>query len=205
MDRTKRNMATWLVLLRSLSAQSSYVASNIGYGRPSTKRYCMACPRGRKHPLPEQETPSVQLCFLLSLVNWLWWNYWDSPACTSFKIKFHAFYALFCIVSVKVKVKVTPEQATKAHSGYRYDSTLSLTSAIDGVEWPTPSPGRFAPGKDPVSITQEAGWIAGPVWVGAEYLSLIMIRSPDRPARSQSLYRMSYPRRHIVTCTAVKL
>jgi len=35
----------------------------------------------------------------------------------------------FCIVSVKVKVKVTLEQATKAQRGYSYDSTLSLTLA----------------------------------------------------------------------------
>ena len=40
---------------------------------------------------------------------------------------------------------------------------------------------------------QEAGWVPGPVWTGAENLALTGIRSPDRPARSQSLYRLSYP------------
>jgi len=35
---------------------------------------------------------------------------------------------------------------------YRHSSTLSLTSAIDGDGWSTPSPGRFTPGKDPVPI-----------------------------------------------------
>jgi hypothetical protein len=49
------------------------------------------------------------------------------------------------------------------------------------------------PGKDPVPIVQEAGWAPGPVWRGAENLAHTGIRSPDRPARSQSLYRMSYP------------
>ena len=45
----------------------------------------------------------------------------------------------------------------------------------------------FTPGKDPVPIVQEAGWAPGPVWTGAEYLASTGIRSPDRPARSQSL------------------
>jgi hypothetical protein len=30
----------------------------------------------------------------------------------------------------------------------------------------------------------------GPVWTGAEYLAPTGIRSPDRPARSESLYRL---------------
>ena len=45
----------------------------------------------------------------------------------------------------------------------------------------------FTPGKDPVPIVQEAGWAPGPVWTGAENLASTGIRSPDRPARSQSL------------------
>jgi hypothetical protein len=54
----------------------------------------------------------------------------------------------------------------------------------------TPLP-LFTPGKDPVPITQEAGWASGPVWTGAENLAPTALRSPDRPARSQSLYRLS--------------
>jgi hypothetical protein len=50
----------------------------------------------------------------------------------------------------------------------------------------------FAPGKDPVPIVQEAGWAPGSVWTGAENLSPTGIRSSDRPARNQSLYRLSY-------------
>jgi hypothetical protein len=53
--------------------------------------------------------------------------------------------------------------------------------------------GRFTPGKDPAPIVQEAGWAPGPVWTGAENLAPTGIRSPDRPARSESLYRLSYP------------
>jgi hypothetical protein len=51
----------------------------------------------------------------------------------------------------------------------------------------------FNPGKDPVPIVQEDGWASGPVWTGLENLAPTRIRSPDRPARSQSLYRLSYP------------
>jgi len=54
----------------------------------------------------------------------------------------------------------------------------------------TPRP-LFTPGKDPVPIVQEAGWARGPVWTGAEKVAPTGIRSPDRPARSQSLYRLS--------------
>ena len=51
----------------------------------------------------------------------------------------------------------------------------------------------FTPRKDPVPIAQEAGWAPGLVLTGAENLAPTRIRSPDRPARSQSLYRLSYP------------
>ena len=66
-------------------------------------------------------------------------------------------------------------------------------STSDGGGWLAPRPGRFTPGKDPVPIVQKAGWATGPVWTGAENLASIEIRSPDRPASSESLYRLSYP------------
>ena len=55
----------------------------------------------------------------------------------------------------------------------------------------TPRP-HFTPGKDPVPILQQAGWAPGPVWTGGKsrpHQDSIL----DRPARSQSLYRLSYP------------
>jgi hypothetical protein len=52
-----------------------------------------------------------------------------------------------------------------------------------------PCPGRFTPGKDMVPIVQEAGWDPGPVWTGVENLAPNGIWSPDRPVRSESLYR----------------
>jgi hypothetical protein len=47
--------------------------------------------------------------------------------------------------------------------------------------------------KDPVPIVQEAGWAPGPVWTGAKNCAATGILSPNRPARSESLYLQSYP------------
>jgi hypothetical protein len=52
---------------------------------------------------------------------------------------------------------------------------------------------RFTPGKDPVSIVQEAGWASGPIWTGTENLAPTGIRFTDRPVRSESLYRLRNP------------
>jgi hypothetical protein len=65
------------------------------------------------------------------------------------------------------------------------------TSALGGVgvsvtPWPLSTPG-----KDPVPSVQETGWAPGPVWTGAENLVPTGIRSPNRPPRSQLLYRLS--------------
>ena len=63
-----------------------------------------------------------------------------------------------------------------------------MTTALEGGEWSASRPGRSLPlGKDPVSIVQEAGWAPGPVWTGVENPAPTGIRSPDRPARSQTL------------------
>ena len=36
----------------------------------------------------------------------------------------------------------------------------------------------------------EVGWATGPAWTGAENLAPTGIRSPDRPVRKESLYRL---------------
>jgi len=51
--------------------------------------------------------------------------------------------------------------------------------------------------RDSVPIVYEAGWAPGPIWTGAENLALAGIRSPDRQARCELLYRLSYPGLHI--------
>jgi hypothetical protein len=51
-------------------------------------------------------------------------------------------------------------------------------------------------------VGPRTGWAPGTVWTGAENLASTGIRSPDRPARSQSLYRLSYPA-HTYTCNCI--
>ena len=64
-----------------------------------------------------------------------------------------------------------------------------MTTASEGGEGVSVTPWPlFTPGKDPVPIVQESEWAPGSVWTGAENLAPTGIRSPDRPARSQSLY-----------------
>ena len=66
-----------------------------------------------------------------------------------------------------------------------------------GVGGSAPHPDRSTPGKDPVPIVQEAGWAPGPVCTVADNLVPTGIRSPDRPAHSESLYRLSLPGRQL--------
>jgi hypothetical protein len=98
---------------------------------------------------------------------------------------------------VKVKVKVTLIQALRlctgrtAHSGSRRIALLFHNHCTRrGLVASVKLRPLFAPGKDPVSIVQEAGWTPGPVWTCAENLAPTGIRSPYRPACSQSLYRL---------------
>ena len=58
--------------------------------------------------------------------------------------------------------------------------------------------------RDPVLIVEEAGCAPGPVWTGVEYLASTGIWTPNRPARSESLYRLSYPGRLMLFFTILK-
>jgi hypothetical protein len=87
------------------------------------------------------------------------------------------------------KGKVHPCTGRTAHRGSR---GLALPFIDHGTRRGAGSasrPGRPLPRKDPVPVVQEAGWAPGLVWTGAENLVPTRIRSLDRPARSQSLYR----------------
>jgi len=68
-----------------------------------------------------------------------------------------------------------------------YTSTPSITWALDGGGWSMQRPSRFDPGRDPVPAVQEVGSASGLVLTSAKSLASIRIRSPDRPARSESL------------------
>ena len=58
-----------------------------------------------------------------------------------------------------------------------YSSTLSLTSALDGVGGQRHAPAALSPGKDPVPILQEDG---GPQ-SRSGWVRKTGIRTPDRP------------------------
>ena len=100
----------------------------------------------------------------------------------------------------RVKVKCTLVQAMRLCTGrtvHRGSRGIALPFLNHGTRrgWGvsvTPRP-LFTPGRDPVPIVQEAGWAPGPVWTGAENLAPTEIRSPGRPARSQSIYQLRYP------------
>ena len=67
------------------------------------------------------------------------------------------------------------------------------TSALDGGEWSAARPSRtLPPGKTRYPLYRRLGGPQGRSG-RAQNLALTGIRSPDRPARSQSLYRLSYP------------
>jgi hypothetical protein len=100
--------------------------------------------------------------------------------------------------TVKGKGKKGRVQSRTGHEGpegeERYSGTLSSTSALDGGTWSAPRPSGFTSTiRDPVPILQEAGRPLG--WSGLlrKISPLTGIRSSDRPARSESVYRLRYP------------
>ena len=92
----------------------------------------------------------------------------------------------------KVKIKITSEQATEAQRGSTGSSFLSLTWALDEVDGQHHSPAALPLVKTRCLLYRRLGGPPGPVWMGAENIAVTGIRSSDRPARSESLYRLSY-------------
>jgi hypothetical protein len=72
---------------------------------------------------------------------------------------------------VKVRVKLTLQQAIRPRGGGEAQlySFFNLGARWGG--WSTPRPGRFTPGEATRSIVEEAAWTLGPVWTGAENLA----------------------------------
>jgi hypothetical protein len=82
---------------------------------------------------------------------------------------------------------------------WRYRSTHSLTSALDGGEWSASRPGRFTPGER----APGTHWIGG--WVGPRAVPYAVVKRKIPSSRrelnprtlivqlvAQSLYRLSY-------------
>jgi hypothetical protein len=99
-----------------------------------------------------------------------------------------------------IKVKHTLVQALRlctgrpAHTGSR-DVALPFHDHCIRIGWwvSVTVPAALYHRKKPVPIVQEAVWATETVWTGVENIAPTGIRSPDRPACSQSLYRLSYP------------
>ena len=72
--------------------------------------------------------------------------------------------------------------------GYRYSSTLSLTSELKVSGWLVTSFGRFTPGKDQVKVVEEAGWAR----LVRKILPPTSVRTANHAIRSESLYQLSY-------------
>ena len=96
-------------------------------------------------------------------------------------------------INVIVKIKWYPYRPCVAQ---RVGRGIALLFHDRGTRmgWVVSSTPRahFTPGKEPVPILQEAWWDPGPVWTGGKSRAH-RDSIPERPARSLSLYRLSYP------------
>ena len=108
--------------------------------------------------------------------------------------------ALLWIFKRKVKGRrITDHDGLEGEQ--KYSSTVSLTSALDMGGWSTTSPGRFNPGKTRYPLYRRLGGLqcrSGRVRKDSPSTG---IRSRDRPARNESLYRLSYPGPDLGTIT----
>ena len=88
-----------------------------------------------------------------------------------------------------------------------YSSTLPSTSALDGVGGQRHALAVLPPGKTRYPLYRRLGGPQGRSGQVQKILPPTGIRSPYSPARSESLYRLSYPgpMEHVVTfiCTGV--
>jgi hypothetical protein len=66
-----------------------------------------------------------------------------------------------------------------------------------GVSGQGDAPAALLPGKRPGTHCLGDGWAPGPVRTAAEKFATTGIRLPDRPALSESLNRLNYPRPQI--------
>jgi hypothetical protein len=88
---------------------------------------------------------------------------------------------------ITYNIKLNQSNRLEDPEGGRGVALLFFYFGVRMGGWSSPSPRRFTHGKDPVPIVQEAGWAPGPVWTCGKISPPTGIRSPDRPARSQSI------------------
>jgi hypothetical protein len=98
------------------------------------------------------------------------------------------------LVGGKVKVKFNVEQAVRPIGGVEVQlySFFNLGARWEWAVNVTPRP-LYSRETNPVPIVQEAGWTQNRSGRVRKISPKTGIRFPDRPARSESLYRLSYP------------
>jgi hypothetical protein len=98
---------------------------------------------------------------------------------------------------INVKVNFTLQPSMKAQRGWEYKVTFPSTSTLDVAVWPASRSVRFTTETAPLPVVQETGWeIVARLYVWEENFSLHPeLEKTNHPARSESLYRLSYPGR----------
>ena len=121
------------------------------------------------------------------------------------RLEKNSLATMYLLFNTKGKVKCTVVQALRlctgrtVHRGSRGIALFFLDhSTRRALRGQQDAPAALYPGKHSVPIVHGAGWAPGPVWTGGEKPAHTGIRSKDCPARSQSLYRLSY-RAHLNT------
>ena len=95
------------------------------------------------------------------------------------------------MVKVNSIGKFTLELATKAKTGEEYSSTLSLASVLEGAGGQRHALAALPPGKTRYPLYRRLGGPQGRSGRVRKISPPTGIRSQDRPARSESLYRLS--------------
>ena len=108
------------------------------------------------------------------------------------------------IYTVRRKTEVQPRTGNEGREGRMWTDnrfTLSLSSALDGGRWLGRCCGSLTSGRDNrYPFISVWGWAQGAGWTGAENLAPTGIRSPDRPALNESLYRLSCSSSQVSVC-----
>jgi hypothetical protein len=102
------------------------------------------------------------------------------------------------VLNVVQNVKFTLVKATKSQREGVYVQPYCFCNLGNRWGWlfnATPRP-LYPEEGDTVPTVKRAGWAPVRVWTNAENLAPNGIRSPDLPARSEQLYRLSYPGLH---------
>jgi hypothetical protein len=95
---------------------------------------------------------------------------------------------------IKVMGKVHPRTGHEGPDGEkRYSSTLSLTSTLDGVDGQHHAPGPFTPRKTRYPLCRRLDGPQSQSGLEQKISPTTGIQSPDRPARSEPQYQLSYP------------